>query len=207
MKTVKILIATNNKNKAREFSEIFGKENFNNIETLMLSDIGFFDEIVEDADTFEGNSLIKARAGASVGYTCIGDDSGLMVDALDGEPGIYSARYAGCGHDDSANNRKLLARMKDVPIDKRTAKFVCCISCAFPNGDSFTVRGECNGRILFKEQGKGGFGYDPLFYVDKYAKTFAELSSDEKNSVSHRGRAAELFIKKFIEYIKENNIC
>ena len=95
MKTVKILIATNNKNKAREFSEIFGKENFNNIETLMLSDIGFFDEIVEDADTFEGNSLIKARAGASVGYTCIGDDSGLMVDALDGEPGIYSARYAG----------------------------------------------------------------------------------------------------------------
>lgn len=151
-------------------------------------------KIVEDGKTFEENSLKKAR---EIGMVCnqitIADDSGLMVDALDGAPGVYSARFAGEGCDDQENNRKLLELLGDLPLEKRTAKFVSVITLLYPNGRKIVARGECPGHIQFEATGENGFGYDPLFVPDGYDRSFAELTPEEKNSISHRGRAlAEL---------------
>ncbi len=151
-------------------------------------------KIVEDGKTFEENSLKKAR---EIGMVCnqitIADDSGLMVDALDGAPGVYSARFAGEGCDDQENNRKLLELLGDLPLEKRTAKFVSVITLLYPNGRKIVARGECPGHIQFEATGENGFGYDPLFVPDGYDRSFAELAPEEKNSISHRGRAlAEL---------------
>lgn len=200
---MKILLATNNKNKAKEFKSIFEKmpSPLCGFDVVTLSDIGYTDEIVEDGTTFEENSEIKARTGAKLGYICIADDSGLSVDYLGGKPGIYSARYSGEAHNDKANIKKLLSELSDVPKNDRGAKFVCVISCVFPDGRSFSVRGECHGIIADREYGDGGFGYDPVFYVPEYGRTFAELTPEEKNMISHRGRAVKLFADKFPEYI------
>ena len=195
---MKIVLATHNKHKTFEFKRILSASNAD-IEILTLDDIGFTDEIIEDGSTFEENAFIKASAVAKLGYIGIADDSGLCVDALDGAPGIYSARYAGSDCNDKENNKKLLINLSGVEKDKRSAKFVCAIACAFPNGNgNFSVRGESKGFITYEESGNGGFGYDPLFYCPDFGKTFAELSADEKNSISHRGRAIKLFCKKFI---------
>ena len=188
-----IVLASHNRKKIKELKTLLS-ESFADLEILSLDDVGIVGEIEEDGSTFEENALIKARVAASSGYIGIGDDSGLTVDALDGEPGIYSARYAArCNfagdHNDEANNTVLLQRLQGLPAEQRGGAFVCSIACVFPNGEEMTVRGEARGRILEEYHGTGGFGYDPLFYYEPLKKTFAELSADEKNAVSHRGQA------------------
>ena len=163
-----------------------------------MKDVGIFDDIIEDGSTFEENAMIKARAVSKHGYIGVADDSGITVDALGGAPGIYSARYAGEHGNDKKNNQKLLADMKG--IEERGGAFVCAIACSFPEdmaNEDFCVRGECRGIILHEEKGTGGFGYDPLFYVEEYDKTFGELLAEEKNKISHRAVATELFANRF----------
>ena len=199
----KIVMASNNRHKIKEI-ETFLHELCPNdrdgkpFDILSLADIGYTADIVEDGDTFEANALIKARTVARLGYIGIADDSGLCVDALNGEPGVYSARYAG-GHDDSDNNRKLLEKMKDIPAERRGAHFVSVIACVFPDGRELVARGECPGTMLFDYRGNGGFGYDPLFLYEPMGKTFAEMNAEEKNAISHRARAMEKFAKLFAE--------
>ena len=159
------------------------------VQVLSLDDIGYTDEIIEDGDTFSANSRIKASVPAKLGYIGIADDSGLEVDALGGAPGVYSARYSGENATDGENNAKLLAALSDVPDEKRTARFKTVVTCAFPDGTDFQVEGVCEGTILHAPDGDGGFGYDPLFYYAPFGKTFAALTADEKNAVSHRGKA------------------
>ena len=196
---VKILLATGNPHKARELSAMLSGCD---VEVLTLKDVGFTGEIIEDGETFEENAEIKARTAASLGYIGVGDDSGLCVDFLGGAPGVYSARYAGEPRDNSRNNEKLLSEMAGVPEEKRGAKFVCVICCVFPDGRKIVSRGECPGRILTSYAGSGGFGYDPLFYCTERGKSYAEMTEEEKNSVSHRARAMKGFLDKFISEIK-----
>ena len=176
------------------------------MEILSLDDVGILEDIEENGTTFEENALIKARVAAKSGYVGVADDSGLSVDALAGEPGVYSARYAArCDfagdHDDEGNNQCLLYNLRDVADEDRTGAYVCAVACVLPDGREFTVRGESRGRILREYRGTGGFGYDPLFYFDAFGKTFAEVSAAEKHSVSHRGAAIRNFAKKLKELI------
>ncbi len=203
-----IVMASNNRHKIKEIETFLKKycpfdEKGEAFSYLSLSDIGFTEEIKEDGATFEENALIKARAVAKLGYIGVADDSGLCVDALHGEPGVYSARYAG-GHDgmDDANNAKLLLNMTDVPDEKRTAQFVSAIGCVFPDGTELVARGECPGKILYAYQGSGGFGYDPLFLYEPMGKTFAQMNAEEKNSISHRANAMANFAKLFAAEIE-----
>lgn len=195
----KILLATGNPHKARELSAMLSGCD---VEVLTLKDVGFTGEIAEDGKTFEENAEIKARAAASLGYIGVGDDSGLCVDFLGGAPGVYSARYAGEPCDNAKNNEKLLFEMAGVPEEKRGAKFVCVICCVFPDGRKIISRGECSGRILTSYAGCGGFGYDPLFFCTERGKSYAEMTEEEKNSVSHRARAMKGFLDKFLSEIK-----
>lgn len=200
---MKIVFASGNKHKIEEFGAILRKY-IPDIELVSMKDAGIFDDIVEDGATFEENAMIKARAVAKYGYIGVADDSGLTVDALGGAPGIYSARYAGEHGNDKKNNQKLILDMQE--IENRAGAFVCTIACAFPknsNHNDFCVRGECPGIILYEEKGNGGFGYDPLFYVEKCQKTYAELSSDEKNEISHRAVATKLFAEKFVNELQD----
>lgn len=188
---MKMVLASRNKKKILELQTILSQK-IPAIELLSLDDVGYEGDIEENGETYEENALIKAKTAmlASGGqYPAIADDSGLSVDALDGAPGVYSARYAGGHGDDAANNALLIANMAQVPDDQRTAKFVCTIACVFPSGEQLVVRGESHGTILHEPCGNGGFGYDPYFYTPVFGKSFAELSPDEKNSISHRGRA------------------
>ena len=197
MKNIKIVFASGNKHKIEEFGAIL-RRYISEIEVVSMKDAGILDDIVEDGLTFEENAMIKAKAVSKYGYIGVADDSGLSVDALGGAPGIYSARYAGEHGNDKKNNQKLLKDMQG--IGERDGAFVCAIACAFPEGidfENFCVRGECKGRILCEEKGEGGFGYDPLFFVEEYGRTYAELSSEEKNKISHRAVATELFVNKF----------
>ena len=194
---MKIVLASRNCKKIAELRTLLSNS-FPDIEILSLDDVGIFGEIEEDGQTFEENALIKARVAASSGYIGVGDDSGLTVDALGGAPGIYSARYAArCNyagdHDDEGNNQALLFNLKDVADGDRGGSFVCAIGCVFPDGREWTVRGEARGRILRAYHGAGGFGYDPLFFYEPLQKTFAELTPQEKNRVSHRGNAIAAF--------------
>ena len=200
---MKLVLATHNKHKTKEFKRILETLGCD-IDILTLDEIGFVGEIVEDGTSFEENAMIKARCAAKLGYIGIADDSGLCVDALGGAPGIYSARYAGETCDDKANNDKLLYELREVADKDRGAQFVCAIACAFPDGkNDFTVKADTEGFITHSEEGEGGFGYDPLFFCEKFGKTFASLTPDEKNSLSHRGRAIKLFAEKFAEIMTE----
>ncbi|WP_027399814.1 XTP/dITP diphosphatase [Anaerovorax odorimutans] len=192
-----VIAATQNKHKIEEIESItkqFG------IEIISRKDAGIPDfEIEEDGDTFEYNSEKKAREIMQYsGKTTIADDSGLVVDALSGAPGVYSARFAGVAGDnaDEENNKKLLMLMKDLKKDERGAKFVSVITMIYPNGDKIIARGECEGYIINEPRGKGGFGYDPLFVPVGYDKTYAELTSEEKNKISHRSRALSVLKEK-----------
>lgn len=169
---------------------------------LSLRDIGFSGEIVEDGKTFEENALIKARTVARLGHIAVADDSGLIVDALGGAPGIYSARYAGEPSDSEKNNQKLLKELDGAKKEDRGAKFVSVIACVFPDGKEIIARGECRGEIITEYKGNNGFGYDPLFYYPPLGKTYAEMSADEKNSVSHRARSMASFAEKFSKEVK-----
>ena len=158
-------------------------------------------DVEETGTTFEENSLLKARAVMEAsGLPAIADDSGLCVDALNGAPGVYSARYGGPELDDTGRYRLLLENLRGQT--PRTAKFVSVITCCFPNGDVITARGECPGTIAFAPMGEGGFGYDPVFFIPGLKKTFAQLSAQEKNAISHRGRALALFQQKLKDYFK-----
>ena len=166
---------------------------------VLESEIGVDVDVDETGTTFEENALLKAKAVMEAsGMAAIADDSGLMVDALDGAPGIFSARFAGEQRSDADNNEKVLQLLEDVADANRTARFFCAIAIVLPNGDEYTVEGTCEGVILRALQGEGGFGYDPLFYVPDMGKTFAELSMEEKNRISHRGHAN----RKAVEIIR-----
>ena len=188
---MKAVLASHNKHKIAELQTLIRKY-IPEFELLSLSDVGLNDEIVEDGDSFEANALIKASYAARSGYIGIGDDSGLSVDALGGAPGIYSARYAGEDGNDAKNNEKILRELDGV--SDRRARFVCTIACVFPDGDEpITVTGYAEGEMLTEAKGEGGFGYDPLFYSTEGKKTFSEMTAEEKNAVSHRGKAVEKF--------------
>ena len=204
--SMKIVLASRNRKKINELKNLLSKT-LGEVEILSLDDVGITEEIEENGTTFEENALIKARAAAVSGYIAVGDDSGLTVDALDGAPGIYSARYAArCNfagdHDDEGNNQALLANLAGKSAEQRGGAFVCTIACVLPNGHEIVVRGEARGRILESYHGNGGFGYDPLFFYEPLGKTFAELSFDEKNEVSHRGRAIVAFAQKLKEHLE-----
>jgi XTP/dITP diphosphohydrolase len=158
-----------------------------------MKEAGIDVDIVEDGKTFEENATIKATAISKLaGCLVLADDSGLEVDAMDKAPGIYSARWEGEDTPYSIKNQKIIDNLKDVPEEKRTARFVCAIAAAFPDGRVVTRRGTIEGLIAHKPAGENGFGYDPIFYVPEFKKTTAELSPEEKNKVSHRGKALEL---------------
>ena len=201
---MKIVLASRNRKKIVELRTLLS-QSFSDVEILSLDDVGITEEIEEDGDSFEANALIKARAAATSGMIGVGDDSGLTVDALDGEPGIYSARYAArCNyagdHNDAANNAVLLQKLENTPDGERGGAFVCAIACVFPDGREFTVRREARGSILRDYRGEGGFGYDPLFFYEPLQKTFAELTAEEKNQVSHRGLAIRAFAEELQKY-------
>lgn len=186
-----IVISTGNAHKLEEIGAILKDLDYNihSLKDVNLDDL----DIEENGKTFEHNALIKARTVAKLtNMITIADDSGLEVDAIGKKPGIYSARYAGENATDEENREKLLKALKNTPISHRTGRFVCCIAVVFPDGKEFVVRGTCEGTIAFEEKGKNGFGYDSLFIVDKYNKTFAELPSTVKNAISHRARALDL---------------
>ena len=192
---MKIVLASRNKHKIAELQALLSKH-VGEVEILSLDDVGFTDEIVEDGKDFFENALIKAKAAARTGYIGIGDDSGLAVRALGGAPGIYSARYAGEHGDDAANNRLLLKNLEGAA--DRSAEFVCVIACVLPDKSDAAIfcRGATEGVIIDEYRGDGGFGYDPLFFYEPLGKTFSELSADEKNAISHRGKAVELLAEK-----------
>ncbi|MBE6751690.1 MAG: RdgB/HAM1 family non-canonical purine NTP pyrophosphatase [Ruminococcaceae bacterium] len=192
------LIATHNKKKKNELLRILSPLGIDvkTDEELNLT----LTEPDENGETFYENALIKAQSGCKEsGLPCVADDSGLMVDYLAGAPGVYSARFSGEHGNDKKNNEKLLKLLKDVPEDERTARFVSVVCCVFPNGDILSARGECEGKIGYEEKGEGGFGYDPVFMVD--GKSFAEISSDEKDKLSHRGKALNLLSEKLNNYM------
>lgn len=180
-----IVAATNNKNKLREFIEILAPLGY---KVLSLKDVNINIEIEETGSTFEENSLIKAQAiMQATGRAALADDSGLVVDSLGGEPGIYSARY--CEGTDKDRVMFLLEKMKDVPDSERTARFVSAVTLCFPDGDVIKAKGTCEGFITREPKGENGFGYDPIFYVEQYKRTLAEVTADQKNLISHRGNA------------------
>lgn len=187
---MKLIIASNNAHKVTEIKAILGDYYE---EILSLRDAGIEIDVEEDADTFEGNALKKASEifDAVDADAVLSDDSGLEVDALGGAPGVYSARYAGEGHDDAANNAKILENMKDVADEKRTCRFVSAVALVRRDKQPVVVRGTVEGKLLRAPQGENGFGYDPLFFYEPFNKSFAELTAAEKNTVSHRKNALE----------------
>lgn len=188
---IKIVLATNNSHKVSEFKSCFAQKGID-IEIVTIKETGFTGDIIEDADSFEGNAYIKAKTLCDfTGMIAVADDSGLWVDSLDGAPGVYSARYAGENSSDAENTEKLLSELEKIGDEERGAKFVCAICAVRPDGERIFVRGESEGAILKEQKGEGGFGYDPVFYCPAFGKTFAEMTSEEKNSISHRGRAVE----------------
>ena len=191
---MKIVLASKNEHKIKELQTLLSK-NIKDIEILSLDDVGITEEIEENGATYRENALIKARVAASSGYIGVGDDSGLSVRALGGAPGVFSARYAGVHGDNDANNVLLLKNLEGE--SDRFAEFVCTIACVFPDGrEPIVVEGRTAGIIIDDLIGNGGFGYDPLFFYEPFGKTFAQLSADEKNSISHRGKAIEAFAKE-----------
>lgn len=185
-----VVIASKNKHKLEEIKAIL-KDFPLTIESM--DEVGLENlEIIEDGETFEENSMKKAvEVMKETGAIAIADDSGLEVKAIDNQPGVYSARFSGEGATDEKNNEKLLHMLKELPMEERNARFVSVISVAFPDGKKISVRGECKGFIGFEKKGESGFGYDPLFIVPEYDKTFAELGSEIKNKISHRANALE----------------
>ena len=183
---MKIIIATHNKHKLQEMSRILSPMGY---EVVTDRDLGIeLTDAEENGETFLDNARIKAESGCrESGLPCIADDSGLCVDALDGAPGVFSARYSGVHGDDDGNNKKLLSELDGVPTEKRTAHFACAICVSFPDGSEVTATGKCEGYIGYEKKGTNGFGYDPLFMVGH--RSLAQQTADEKDAISHRGNA------------------
>lgn len=191
-----IVLATGNEGKIREFVKMLDNPE---IEIKGINSFPGYEAPDETGKTFAENALIKARYASSfTGLPAMADDSGLEVDALYGRPGIYSARFAGADADDEKNNRKLIRYIRNVPAEKRTCRYVCAAALVFPDGKEYTSRGTVEGLIVIDPRGTEGFGYDPYFYLPKLGKTFAEIAMEEKNRISHRGRALE-GIRKYLE--------
>ena len=199
MKTV--LIATKNKGKAKEFETLFSPKG---IKVITLLDIENAIDVEETGSTFEENALLKANAISEImNMPVLSDDSGLIIDALEGRPGIFSARYAGPAKDDRANYEKVLRELEGVPEEKRTARFYCAIALVGPNMEPITVSGTCEGVITLEPSGDNGFGYDPVFYVPEKQTTMANLNAEEKNKISHRANALKELEKVLNEKVVE----
>jgi XTP/dITP diphosphohydrolase len=193
----RVIIATKNRGKAKEFQQMFSPFGF---EVLTLLDMLEIEDVEETGTTFEENAILKAEEVANrLNTLVIADDSGLTIDALAGRPGVYSARYAGEQKNDEANIDKVLTELDGVEDEKRTARFYCVLAIAGPNCKTETVTGSCEGAILTERRGTNGFGYDPIFYVPSFDRTMAELSPEEKSSISHRGNA----LKKLREILPD----
>ena len=194
---MKFVLATHNPGKLKEMAEILSDLG---VEVASPADVGLTVDVEETGNTFTENALLKARAiCAASGLPAIADDSGLCVDALNGGPGVYSARYGGEGLDDRGRYTLLLQSMRGQTT--RAAHFACAIACVFPNGDELTAEGRCDGAIAFAPIGAGGFGYDPVFLVPEKGKTFGQLTAEEKGAISHRGRALRAFVEKLATYL------
>ncbi len=195
---MKFVLATHNPGKLKEMGGILSGLG---VEVVSPKDVGVSVDVEETGATFAENAMLKAKAICTeTGLPAIADDSGLCVDALNGGPGVYSARYGGEGLDDRGRYTLLLNSMRGQPT--RAAHFACAIACVFPNGDTLTAEGRCDGTIAFAPMGTDGFGYDPVFFVPEKAKTFAQLSAEEKNAISHRGRALQKFAAELETYLK-----
>ena len=195
----KFVLATHNPGKLKEMGAILAQFG---VEVVSLRDLGLTVDVEETGTTFAENAMLKAKAiCAAAKLPAIADDSGLCVDALNGGPGVYSARYGGEGLDDKGRYMLLLNSLRGQST--RTAHFTCAIACAFPNGDTLTAEGRCDGTIAYAPMGEGGFGYDPVFFVPELKKTFGQLTAEEKSAISHRGRALESFIGKLETYLKK----
>ena len=197
---MKLILASNNANKLREFREMTSGMD---IELISQKEAGCNFEVEETGTTFEENAYLKAVAVTKfTGLPAVADDSGIEVDALGGRPGVYSARYAAdLVNSDAEKNDYLLNEIGDNP--NRNARYVCSMCCTFPNGDRITSRGECEGEVYGPQLGNGGFGYDPIFTPKGYEKRMAELTPDEKNAISHRGKAMRAFVSELEEYLKK----
>lgn len=195
-----LLLATHNRHKVSELRQLIADDATlrAHFRVISFDDIDFHDDIIEDGQTFAENATIKAKVGVSMGYITIADDSGLAVDALDGAPGVYSARFSGEGATDASNNALLLEKLEGVPYEARTGRYVCVIVCMFPEGQTISCRGTCEGHLLNAPLGEGGFGYDPLFLEANTGKTFAQLTAEEKNQHSHRGKAMRALAEQLI---------
>ena len=195
---MKFVLATHNPGKLKEMADILSSLG---VEVVSPSDLGVDVEVEETGATFAENAMLKARAICEAsGLPAIADDSGLCVDALNGGPGVYSARYGGEGLDDAGRTRLLLENMRGQTT--RAAHFACAIACVFPDGKTLTAEGRCDGAVAFAPMGTGGFGYDPVFLVPEKGKTFSQLTEAEKNAISHRGRALRDFAGKLETYLK-----
>ena len=196
---MKFVLATHNPGKLKEMGAILTQFG---VEVVSPRDLGITVDVEETGTTFAENAMLKAKAiCAAAKLPAIADDSGLCVDALNGGPGVYSARYGGEGLDDKGRYMLLLNSMRGQPT--RAAHFACAIACAFPNGDELTAEGRCDGTIAFAPMGEGGFGYDPVFFVPELKKTFGQLTAEEKSAISHRGRALAAFVEKLETYFKK----
>jgi len=196
---MRFVLASHNRGKLKEMQEILGELG---VEVVLQSDLGIDLEPEENGATFAENAAIKAKAVMEAsGLPAIADDSGLCVDALNGAPGVYSARYGGLD-DDAARYRLLLNNLRGAT--NRAARFHTDVVCAFPNGDVLRAQGECRGTIAFAPRGEGGFGYDPIFFVPELRKTFAQLTAEEKNAISHRGNALRAFAVELKNYLEKN---
>ena len=197
--SMKFVLATHNPGKLREMSAILGELG---VEVVSPAGVGITVDVEETGTTFAENAMLKAKAiCAAAGLPAIADDSGLCVDALNGGPGVYSARYGGEGLDDKGRYMLLLNSMRGQTT--RKAHFACAIACAFPNGDELTAQGQCDGAIAFAPMGEGGFGYDPVFLVPEKGKTFGQLTAEEKSAISHRGKALRDFSEKLATYLNK----
>ena len=196
---MRFVLATHNPGKLREMGEIL--KDFG-IEVVSRRDLGITVDVEETGTTFAENAMLKAKAICKeANLPAIADDSGLCVDALNGAPGVYSARYGGEGLDDKGRYMLLLSSLRGAPT--RAAHFACAVACAFPNGDTLTAEGRCDGSIAYAPLGEGGFGYDPVFLLPGTGKTFGQLTQEEKSAVSHRGRALKDFAGKLETYLKK----
>lgn len=200
---MKFIIATNNAQKLKELERILSPLGINAVspkqEGISLEDVD------ENGATFKENSYIKAKAACDkTGLPAIADDSGICVDALDGAPGIFSARFAGDEATDEDKNNLILEKLKSVPEEKRGAHYTCAVTCVFPSGDEIQVEGYCYGKIAYEPDGDGGFGYDPIFLYN--GVSFGQVSAEEKDKVSHRGNALRMFKAELLRYLEENSV-